>query len=125
MVDGGRRYSTDLSQGGLEVPCKLFFCIATEEFCKKTEKMICDALSGTTFSLDKATHKVLVLFRVVEDQSSNQPTNMGKSECPTSVVALTHEVTNVPKVKHQLSTSQPCVSTVDHSLPVVVEQVTV
>ena len=80
--------------------------------------MICDALS-----LDRATHKVLVLTRAVEYQSSNQPTNMGKSEYPTSVVALAHEFTNVPKVEYQLSTSQPCVSTVDHSLPVVVEQV--
>ena len=100
MVDGSRRYSTDLPQGRLEVPCKLFFCIATEEFCKKTEKMICDVLS-----LDRATHKVLVLTRAVEYQSSNQPTNMGKSEYPTSVVALAHEFTNVPRVEYQLSTS--------------------
>ena len=64
-----------------------------------------------------------MLPRAVEDQSSNQSTNMGKNECSTSVVALAHEFTNVPKVEHQLSTSQPCVSTVDHSLQVVVEQV--
>ena len=121
IVDGGRRYSADLPQGGLEVPCKLVFRIEKEELCKKTEKMICDALSGTTFSLDTVTHKVPVLSRVVEDWSSNQPNGMSKSECSTSVVALGHEVTNTPKVDHQLSTSQPCTSTVDYSI--VLEQV--
>ena len=40
--------------------------------------MICNALSGTTFSLHRATHKVPVLPRAVEDQSSNQPVNTGK-----------------------------------------------
>ena len=100
IVDGGRRYSADLPQGGLQVPCKLVFCTGKEELCKKTEKMICDALSGTTFSVNRATHKIPVLSRIVEDQSSNQPTGMSKSECSTSVVALGHEVTNTFKVEH-------------------------
>ena len=108
IVDGSRRYSADLPQGRLEVPCKLVFCTGKEELCKKTEKMICDALCGTTFSLDRATHEIPVLSRVVEDQSSNQPTGMSKSECSTSVVALGHEVTNTSKVEHQLSTCQSC-----------------
>ena len=42
-VDGSRRYSADLPQGGLEVPCKLLFQISTEELCKKTERMVCAA----------------------------------------------------------------------------------
>ena len=58
IVDGSRRYSADLPQGGLEVPCKLLFSISTEEFCKKTETMVCAALSNTTFSLDSSTSKV-------------------------------------------------------------------
>ena len=57
-VDGSRRYSADLPQGGLKVPCKLLFSISTEELCKKTEKMVRAALSNTTFSLDSSTSKV-------------------------------------------------------------------
>ena len=114
-MDGGRRYSADLPQGRHEVLCKLVFCIEKEKLCKNTEKMICNALSGTTFSLDRATYKVLVFSRVVEDRSSNQPTGMSKCECSTSMVTLGLEVTNMSKVEHQLSISQPCISTVDYS----------
>ena len=33
-VTGRRRYSSDLAQGGLEIPCKLKFCGKAKEFLK-------------------------------------------------------------------------------------------
>lgn len=58
-VIGSRRYNVDLIQGGLEVPCKLKFIISSQEFCKKTEILVCTALSiTTTFSLHKSTSMV-------------------------------------------------------------------
>ena len=38
-VTGHRRYNVDLTQGGLEVPCKLRFIISSsQEFCKKNRE---------------------------------------------------------------------------------------
>ena len=59
-VTGHRRKNVDLTQGGLEVPCKLRFIISSsQEFCKKTESSVCAALSTTaTFSLEKSTSMI-------------------------------------------------------------------
>ena len=34
VVSGGRRYSSDLPQGGLEIPCKLLFKAKAKEMAK-------------------------------------------------------------------------------------------
>ena len=47
IVDGHRRYSEDLPQGGLEVPCKLRFEIKSLQVCNKTEGLIRASLAVT------------------------------------------------------------------------------
>ena len=51
IVNGHRKYSEDLPQGGLEVPCQLLFSIESEPVCKKTEQLIRSslALSGVEY----------------------------------------------------------------------------
>lgn len=51
IVNGHRKYSEDLPQGGLEVPCQLLFSIESELICKKTEQLIRSslALSGVEY----------------------------------------------------------------------------
>ena len=39
MVIGNRRYSSDLAQGGLEIPCTLLFC-GEEKYIQKLKKLI-------------------------------------------------------------------------------------
>ena len=52
IVNGHRKYSEDLPQGGLEVPCQLLFSIESEPICKKTEQLIQSsfALNGVEYS---------------------------------------------------------------------------
>ena len=45
QVTGRRRYSSDLPQGGLEVPCKLTFYTRNKSEADKTEKLIKNSLS--------------------------------------------------------------------------------
>ena len=112
IVDGSRRYSADLPQGGLEVPCKLLFSISTEEFCKKTETMVCAALSNTTFSLDSSTSKV----HIRESDEGHLPV-VNKSELYiVSAVEHTHNTTNVDN-EVTTNLNQP-ILVVDNSIPV-------
>ena len=45
-VNGHRRYSEDLSQGGLEILCRLIFT-STKPECSKLQKLICSSLAVT------------------------------------------------------------------------------
>ena len=45
QVTGSRRYSSDLPQGGLEIPCKLTFYTSKKSEADKTEKLIKNSLS--------------------------------------------------------------------------------
>ena len=40
VVNGARQYSSDLPQGGLEVPCILTFRASEEKECEKAKKLI-------------------------------------------------------------------------------------
>ena len=44
-VDGRRRYSTDLPQGGMEIPCKLIFSARSAVDCEKLKKLMIASLS--------------------------------------------------------------------------------
>ena len=46
-VDGSRRYSADLPQGGMEIPCKLIFSTKSTVDCEKLKKLVLAALSKT------------------------------------------------------------------------------
>ena len=111
-VDGSRRYSADLPQGGLEVPCKLLFSISTEELCKKIEKMVCAALSNTTFSLDSSTSKV----HIPECDEGKLPVVNNSELCIVSAVEHTHNTTNVDN-EVTTNLNQP-IPVVDNSIPV-------
>ena len=114
-VDGSRRYSADLPQGGLEVPCKLLFQISTEELCKKTERMVCAALCNTTFSLDSSTSKV----HIPEGVEGQLPV-VNKSElCTISAAEHTCNTTNVFERGYEVTTNlnQP-ILVADNSIPV-------
>ena len=45
IVSGHRKYSEDLPQGGLEVPCQLHFSIESESVSKETEQLIRSSLA--------------------------------------------------------------------------------
>ena len=45
IVDGSRRYSSDIPQGGLEIPCVLTFTAQSSIEGNKSEKLIKSALS--------------------------------------------------------------------------------
>ena len=44
-VDGSRRYSADLPQGGMEIPCKLVFCTKSSIDSEKLKKLVLASLS--------------------------------------------------------------------------------
>lgn len=58
IVNGHRKYSEDLPQGGLEVPCQLLFSIESEPVCKKTEQLIRSslALNGVEYPENQINH---------------------------------------------------------------------
>ena len=45
IVSEHHKYSEDLPQGGLEVPCQLYFFIKSESVSKKTEQLILSSLA--------------------------------------------------------------------------------
>ena len=55
QVNGNRRYSQDLPQGGLEVPCILTFRTSEKAELDKTERLIRNALS-TKIELPQVPH---------------------------------------------------------------------
>lgn len=48
FVDGSRRYSADLPQGGMEIPCKLIFSTKSADDCEKLKKLVSASLSDKT-----------------------------------------------------------------------------
>uniref|UniRef100_A0A1X7V637 Uncharacterized protein n=1 Tax=Amphimedon queenslandica TaxID=400682 RepID=A0A1X7V637_AMPQE len=57
-VSGSRRYSSDLEQSGLEIPCKITFGIVSiDKLCdleKKAKKLVKSALSTVTSTVQSA-----------------------------------------------------------------------
>ena len=51
IINGVRRYSSDLPQGGLEIPCKLIFKSVNADECQKTKKLIQSTLSVEVFEV--------------------------------------------------------------------------
>lgn len=79
QVTGRRRYSSDLPQGGLEVPCKLKFYTKDKSKADKTEKLIKNSLSKNI--ADKIT--------AVDARISNHPeTGTSKSQNVSASISL-------------------------------------
>ena len=57
-ITGYRRYSSDLPQGGLEVPCKLTFTTRILEESSKTKKLLESTLSVKIGEIDVGTPKI-------------------------------------------------------------------
>ena len=51
IINGVRRYSSDLPQGGLEIPCKLIFKSVNADECQKAKKLIQSTLSVEVFEV--------------------------------------------------------------------------
>ena len=60
MVNGSRRYSADLPQGGLEIPCILTFQTTNAELRDKSKKLIEASLAMNIKILEKQNEKVKV-----------------------------------------------------------------
>ena len=60
MVNGSRRYSADLPQGGLEIPCILTFRTTNAELRDKSKKLIEASLAMNIKILEKQNEKVKV-----------------------------------------------------------------
>ena len=74
-----------------ELPCKLRFVISSpsQEFCKKTEILVCFALSETnTFSLDKSTSVIEDDAMIVEIKTEDTKPNHSGLESPPSSLAV-------------------------------------
>jgi len=58
-VTGSRRYSADLEQGGLEIPCLLKFSTSSFKEKEKAEKLVSTTLESSTEKIDnKAMHTI-------------------------------------------------------------------
>ena len=85
VVSGPRRYSADLEQGGLEIPCLLYFTTKNEREAKKTRELMESSLIGkvgqlstvslmpisTEVELEKGTALEQPSTVVVSEQMSN------------------------------------------------------
>ena len=61
VVNGARRYSADLEQGGLEIPCRLIFRGITNESIEKVKgkepKECCEAVAQSLLSKEETIHR--------------------------------------------------------------------
>ena len=58
VVNGAHRYSADLPQDGLEIPCVLKFTAKTQSKATKTESLLVSALNITSTRVSKETQTV-------------------------------------------------------------------
>ena len=78
QVTGRRRYSSDLPQGDLEIPCKLMFHTKKKSKVDKTAKLIKNALSKNITNTETA----------VDVNFSNCPTSASKSQHSSASVSF-------------------------------------
>ena len=57
VINGLRRYSSDLPQGGLEIPCKLIFKSVSANECQKAKKLFQSTLSVEVFEVHVPTNQ--------------------------------------------------------------------
>ena len=100
IVNGHRRYSADLPQGGLEIPCLLFFTAKTSVEADKTKKLLQSSLPDCT----------------VQEQETASITTEPNVALSSKQAA---EVSIVTKAEQQLSVavSQVDLTTVSASVP--------
>ena len=77
QVTGGRRFSEDLSQGGLEIPCVLKFCGGVKE-TSKAEKLLKSSLdlegsTGSVITIKQHTDSSVPLSCGVDNKAVSPP----------------------------------------------------
>ena len=122
QVNGNKRYSWDLPQGGLEVPCSLIFRTSKTTELDKIEKLIKNVLSteielplqsfslgGTGKSHSNCTSKLEVKTSPAKAQIKSEPTQVNDEELfVTEAVPPDHEIHNdqPPAKKQKLSSKE-------------------
>ena len=78
QVTGSRRYSSDLPQGGLEIPCILKFC-GKEKYISKVKKLVSDAPSISKGASEKqgGEEPPSKKLKQHENENSEKPLNEG------------------------------------------------
>ena len=80
QVSGRRRYSSDIPQGGLEVPCKMTFYTKSKSEADKTEKLIKNSLGKN----------IADAITAVDTRISNHPeTNASESQSVSASTSIT------------------------------------
>ena len=100
---GRRRYSADLPQGGLEVPCKLQFAGRIKEL-DKLQRLL-DSFSGKDAKLQDDTASKDSTVETPEQVSTSRSADTCSSEKPQAAVDLTCGVS--PKKKRLRLDSLP------------------
>ena len=90
VVNGARQYSSDLPQGGLEVPCILTFRASEEKECKKAKKLIELALSVKTKAIVLEDQKAMLPARNIQKILSQWP-RMGQKHVQLQVILSQHK----------------------------------
>ena len=85
IVNGNRRYSADLIQGGLEIPCLLIFGSKNANKALKTKELLQSSLKLCVQLVDDIPEILQGCKTTVgSEQQSSQPQN-GDSKCNTSL----------------------------------------
>ena len=91
--NGRRRYSPDLIQGGLKVPCKLTFGLQSSAECEKAKKLICSSLAKK--SVAYPSEKELrhpPSQPVVKEEILDEAENENQPQSPTDTTRTEAEV---------------------------------
>ena len=93
QVNGNRRYSQDLPQGGLEVPCILIFRTSKKAELDKTERLIRNVLS-TEIELPQVPHLPISLKSTGNSYNNNCSSKLKIKNEPTQIndESITKEV---------------------------------
>ena len=92
VVTGMKRYSSDLPQGGLEVPCRYTFSVNDAKKCDQLHKRIIDSLSRTCHDESPSTDVVEAIeTRIDEIVDTNEPTSSGEK---TTLIKIEPENTS-------------------------------
>ena len=79
IVNGLQRYSLDLPQGGLEIPCNLIFKSVSTDECQKTKKLIQSTISVEVYEVPVLTNQPIPALLPV---AANQGQELVNSKSP-------------------------------------------
>ena len=113
VVSGPRRYSSDLSQGGLELPCKYLFSTRNFEESGRLRKLIIDSLSKTCYGenpvedtvVEKVIEEKEASKRVSTEHKDNKP--ITGQEKNNKLVIETSKITELAAAQKSGESMQP------------------